>query len=50
MKKIQKNSLPPEELVDFIGRNPIGTHRHTWKEFDDDRAAKSAIQHGLFHD
>ena len=50
MKKVRKSTSPPEELVDFIARNPIGAHGHTWRAFDDERSAKRVVQHRLFHD
>ena len=50
MKKVRKTPLPPQELVDFIVRNPVGARGHTWRGFDDDRMTKRAVQHRLFED
>ena len=51
MKRIRKRDAPPQELVDYIRKNPVTSEAHTWESFRDNcQSGLKAVQKALYED
>ena len=50
MKRVNKSTNAPDQLIDYIGAHPVGTPEHDWYSFCTDTKRKKAVQTQLRSD